>query len=352
MLCVSLRGESRLGKSVALVTGAGGELGSQLLLALARRNFDVVAIDLGELSRELQGHCLETARVDILDQAALGELIRRHHPSHVFHLAAVLSSHAERDPERAHQVNVQGTLGLFRLFREASSLRVRFVFPSSIAVYGLPDAQVKAEQGALKEWQWTRPLGIYGCNKLYCELVGAHESRSGQQPNQAGLDFRAIRFPGLISATSLPSGGTTDFAPEMLHAAAQRKPYVCFVAEHTRLPFMSMPDAVEALLRLAQADPSQLSGTVYNVKGFSCSAGEIREQVLRCFPQARITFDPQPAKQWMVDSWPADVDDTRARRDWGHAPSHDFESALRDYLVPNLCGLYGVSTADCAARRD
>jgi threonine 3-dehydrogenase len=327
-----------LGKAIAVVTGAGGELGSELLPALARQSFEVVAVDRKPLSPELGEHCVECAQLDITDRAALGELIRRRRPSHLFHLAAMLSSDAEREPERAHRVNVEGTLGLLQILEAvpSSAARPRFIFPSTIAVYGLPDAAVKERAGAVEEWQWTCPLGIYGCNKLYCELLGAHASRRGR------LDFRALRFPGLISATSLPSGGTTDFAPQMLHAAAQGQAYACFVSAPTRLPFMTMPDAVDALLRLAGAEAARLSAPVYNVRGFSCSAGEFRERILQHFPQAQITFEPQPDKQRLVDSWPADLDDTRARRDWGHAPTHDLDAALQDYLVPRLCARYSV----------
>jgi threonine 3-dehydrogenase len=325
-----------MGKPVALVTGAGGEMGRVLLPALEAQGFAVVALDLRSLPPELRAHCVETVELDILDAAALQSLLRRHRPAWILHLAAVLSSHAEQDPERAHQVNVAGTLELLAACRRLEGGTVRFLFPSSIAVYGLPDAAVKAEQGALKEWQWTTPTGIYGCGKLYCELVGTYWARRTPPPGGATLDFRAIRFPGLISADTLPTGGTTDFAPEMIHAAAQFKPYSCFVSEGSRLPFMTMPDAVEALLQLGRTDASRLSTRVYNIKGFSCTAGQIRLEVLKYFPRARIAFEPLPGKQAIVDSWPADVDDSAARRDWNLSPRHGLTEAFRDYLVPAL----------------
>jgi threonine 3-dehydrogenase len=253
----------------------------------------------------------------------------------VFHLAALLSAHAEREPDLAHQVNVEGTLGLLKLCWRMDNGPVRFLFPSSIAVYGLPDPETKAGQGALKEWQWTTPRGIYGCNKLYCELMGAYLSRR-VPPQGNGLDFRAIRFPGLISAETVPTGGTTDYAPEMIHAAAAGRPYNCFVSEESRLPFMTMPDAVEALLQLATADRDKLTTHAYNIRGFSCSAGEIRTEVRRQFPQAEIAFAPVAEKQTIVDSWPADVDDSKARRDWGLAPKHGMRDAFGDYLAPAL----------------
>jgi nucleoside-diphosphate-sugar epimerase len=122
----------------------------------------------------------------------------------------------------------------------------------------------------------------------------------------------------------------------MIHAAAAGRPYRCWVREDSRLPFMTMPDAVEALLRLAEADAAALTTRVYNIRGFSCTAGEIRDEVRRHFPAVQVEFDPLADKQAIVDSWPADIDDSRARRDWGLAPRHGLAEALADYLVPAL----------------
>jgi threonine 3-dehydrogenase len=307
-------------------------MGRLLVRALSERDIDVVALDLSALPPVTESLCIASARMNILDTAGVQQLMRSHQPSYVFHLAAMLSSHAERDPELAHRVNVDATLALFTLCRQAAE-PVRFLFPSSIAVYGLPDAETKTEQGSLREWMWNTPTGIYGCNKLYCELVGSYLSRDG-------FDFRAIRFPGLISAETLPTGGTTDFAPEMIHAAARGEPYSCFVSAESRLPFMTMPDAIEAFLKLADADPARLSRRAYNIKGFACSASEIRDEALRHFPEAEIAFEPVPAKQRIVDSWPADVEDSRARRDWGLDHRHDLSGAFLDYLIPALARRY------------
>lgn len=336
--------------ATALCTGAGGEMGRLLVPALRERGFDVVAVDLAELPPALAEACVASAVLDILDTQRLATLVSRHRPSLVLHLAALLSSQAERDPERAHRVNVDGTRGLFRLLEEAGR-PVRFMFPSSIAVYGLPGHAAKDAEGALTEWQWTVPAGIYGANKLYCELLGAHATRRSTRDGRASFDFRSIRFPGLISAETLPAGGTTDYAPEMIHAAARGEGYSCFVEADTRLPFMTMPDGVEALLCLAEADEARLTTRVYNARGFSSSAGEIREEALRHFPQARIEFVPVPAKQAICDSWPADVDDSAARRDWGFAPRHDLAAAFGDYLVPALTRRYATVSHD-AARND
>jgi nucleoside-diphosphate-sugar epimerase len=330
---------------IAIVTGAHGEMGHLLLPALKKKGYELVAVDIQPVGPEIAAHCRATMVGSVVDDTLMSRLFRDHAPDAVFHLAALLSSKAESDPDLAHDVNVSATLNLFRLCRErarTSGRDVRFLFPSSIAVYGLPDAATKTAAGSVKEEEWNRPAGIYGCNKLYCEMIGAYFAARARRDGTPGLDFRAIRFPGLISADTLPSGGTSDYAPEMIHAAAQGKPYACFVGAETRMPFMTMPDAVGAILRLDGAPADRLSTRVYNIGAFSPSAGEIAEAVVTHFPDARITFEPVLWRQAIVDTWPADVDDTRARRDWGHAPQHHLAEAMSSYLVPALHKRYAA----------
>jgi threonine 3-dehydrogenase len=154
------------------------------------------------------------------------------------------------------------------------------------------------------------------------------------------VDFRSLRLPGMISAVTLPSGGTSDYAPEMLHAAAEKTPYACFVRPDTRIPFMAMPDGVAALLRLAAAPREALSRRVYNIAAFNPSADEIRALVLKAFTNAEISFKPDLKRQQIVDSWPADVDDSAARRDWGFLPQYDLNRAFDEYLVPTVRSRY------------
>jgi threonine 3-dehydrogenase len=155
------------------------------------------------------------------------------------------------------------------------------------------------------------------------------------------VDFRAVRLPGLISASTTPSGGTSDYAPEMIHAAAQGRPYACFVRPDAQIPFMSMPDAIDALLALAAASRERLGQTAYNVRAFAPTADEIRAEVLRAFSNARISYQVDPKRQNIIDTWPADVDDSAARRDWGFSPAFDFARAFRDYLIPTIKDRYG-----------
>ena len=330
-------------RPVALVTGAGGEMGHALLSRLAESGDDVVALDVRPLDPELARRCRATRVGDILDRRLLERLTSEFEITTIFHLAALLSTRAELVPEAAHEVNVDGTLNLLRLaVEEARALGrpVTFLFPSSIAVYGFPDLATKHAGGRVTEEAWTAPTTMYGCTKLACEHLGRYYARHYRQlaarAAPSGVDFRAIRFPGLISAFTVPSGGTSDYGPEMIHAAARDEPYACFVRPDTKIPFMAMPDAIDALVTLGRAPAASLTGAVYKAAGFSASADDLAARVRAAFPDARITFVPDPRRQAIVDSWPEDVDDGRARREWGFRPVYDLARTFDDYLVPNI----------------
>ncbi len=334
--------------TAVLITGAGGEVGHGLIHALANSgDRRVVALDLRELEPALREKCTDTFVGDICDRAVLERLLSMYEINEMYHLAALLSSRAEFTPETAHDVNVGGTLNLLRLAAEQARSHgrpVKFIFPSSIAVYGMRDIATKAAAGAVKEDQYAQPITMYGCNKLYCEALGRYYARHyrllAQDRTAELIDFRAIRFPGLISSDTMPAGGTSDFAPEMIHAAASGRPYQCFVRPDARIPFMTMPDAIAALLQLAEADESCLKRCVYNISAFNPSAGEVRDLVRQHFPDAEITFEPDTARQAIVDSWPEDVNVDAARNDWGFEVAHDLESAFSEYLVPRIRARY------------
>ncbi len=332
-------------KPAILISGANGEMGHGLITRLAAEgHHDVIALDVRPLDEHLQRLCKAAVIGDILEPRLLERLQSEYEIHCVYHLAALLSTRAEFTPEAAHRVNVEGTINLLKMAIEQSRWHgeaVTFMFPSSIAVYGLPNLAAKQRAGKVRETEWNYPATMYGCNKLYCEHLGRYYASHYRQlaadnTQRGGIDFRSIRFPGLISAITIPSGGTSDYAPEMLHAAAQNKSYACFVREDVRIPFMAMPDAISALLKLQNTPRDKLTQTVYNIGSFSPSAGEIRELTLRAFPSAAITFRPDDKRQAIVDSWPADVNDAAARRDWGWAPEHDQESAFWEYLIPGI----------------
>lgn len=329
-------------KKVILITGASGEIGQALVNSLCEQNeLAVITLDIAPVNESAHPNVLHL-QGDILDKALLSRLVSEYEIDTVYHLAALLSTRSEFTPEAAHRVNVEGTLGLLQMAAEQSDWRgtpVKFIFPSSIAAYGLPDLDTKTQYSRVREWEWNYPRTMYGCNKLYCEQLGIYFSKHYRQlaaDRPVMLDFRCLRFPGLISAFTVPSGGTSDYGPEMLHHAAQNKPYASFVREDCRIPFMAMPDAVKSLLQLTAAPRENLRHAVYNVTSFSLSAIEFRDWVLKYFPAGQITFQPDEKRQTIVDSWPADLDDSAARRDWGWAPDYGLERSFGEYLVPNI----------------
>ena len=339
-------------KPVVLITGAGGEIGHGLIERLASQtDRAIVTLDISRLDGAISSRVDREITGSILDRGLLDRVLAEFQVELVFHLAALLSTRSEFTPVTAHQVNVEGTLNLLEFAQqeaESHGKPVVFLYPSSIAAYGLPDSDAKARAGKVHEDEWTHPTTMYGCNKLYCEHLGTYYARHYKQLAADRLsgkvDFRCVRFPGLISAATVPSGGTSDYAPEMIHAAAKGEAYACFVRPDTRIPFMAMPDGVEALLRLASAPRDRLTRTAYNVAAFNPSAEEIRDIVLRAFPSAQITWANDAKRQKIVDSWPADVDDGAARRDWGFAPRYTFERAFADYLIPQIRQRYSGDT--------
>jgi threonine 3-dehydrogenase len=337
-------------KPVVLITGASGEIGHGLIESLGSDGSrQIITLDLRALEPAIAGKVQHQYSGSILDTDLLERILAEYEVDLIFHLAALLSTRSEFTPTTAHTVNVDGTLKMLEFAQkegESHGRPVTFLYPSSIAAYGLPDAAAKTRAGKVREDDWNFPVTMYGCNKLYCEHLGryyaehykmlAPESRSGR------VDFRAVRFPGLISAVTVPSGGTSDYAPEMLHAAAEGKPYPCFVRPDTRIPFMAMPDGVAALLALAGAPREALSRCVYNVGAFSPTADEIRARVVRAFPGADVSYQNDAKRQAIVDSWPADVDDAAARRDWGFAPRYGEAQAFDDYLIPTIREQYSA----------
>jgi threonine 3-dehydrogenase len=333
-------------KKAILITGAAGEIGHALIESLSDTGDNpIITLDLQPLPADVK-HLATHIEGSILDQEMLERLVSAYEFDTIFHLAALLSTRGEFTPNTAHQVNVEGTMRLLKVAAEQSEWRgkpVKFIFPSSIAAYGLPDLETKNQYARVREWEWNYPRTMYGANKLYCEMLGTYFSEHYRQlaaDQPVMLDFRALRFPGLISAFTVPSGGTSDYGPEMLHAAAQGEPYGCFVRADVRIPFMAMPDAVKSLLLVSTAPADALTQRVYNISSFSLSAAEFREQVLGFFPDANIGYKIDPKRQKIVDSWCADMDDSAARRDWGWLPEYDLKRAFAEYLVPNIRDRY------------
>jgi nucleoside-diphosphate-sugar epimerase len=328
-------------KPVVLITGAGGEIGHGLVTRVAGAG-SIITLDVSPLDASLAPLVAREFTGSITDTSLLDRMLAEFEVDRIFHLAALLSTRSEFTPVTAHHVNVEGTLNLLEFAQrqgESHGRPVTFIYPSSIAAYGLPDLETKARAGAVTEDQYALPTTMYGCNKLYCEQLGHYYARHYKQLSAdaiARVDFRCVRFPGLISAMTLPAGGTSDYAPEMIHAAAKGDSYACFVRPDTTIPFMAMPDGVDALLALAAAPRERLTRSAYNLMAFNPSAASIRNVVTAAFPGAAIGFAVDAKRQGIVDSWPAAVDDSAARRDWGFNPAFDFDRAFQEYLIPTI----------------
>lgn len=331
-------------KKATLITGAAGEIGQALLYALTENHSSsdpIVTFDLQDLPSKLAQDVIHI-KGSITDKSLLEKTFTEHQFFRIYHLAAYLSTKAERTPGMAFQVNVEASAWLLELAAqqsEASGESVQFIFPSSKAIYGVPDLKTKAAHPKAREDEFLAPTTMYGNNKFAIECLGNYYSRHYKQlaeEKSTMLDFRALRFPGLISAFTVPTGGTSDYGPEMLHAAAKGEAYACFVRPDTTIAFMAMPDAVKALLSLSAAPREKLTRTAYNVTSFNLSAEEFRQQVLKSFPNAQISFEPDPHRQGIVDSWPMNIDDRAARKDWGWAPEYGLQRCFEEYLVPNI----------------
>ncbi|HTM21519.1 MAG TPA: NAD-dependent epimerase/dehydratase family protein [Kofleriaceae bacterium] len=306
-----------------LVTGSGGQIGLEVVSALLRGGHDVVATDLPAIAGGKRNGGARWLPLDVTDAGAVAAVFAAERPEVVYHLAAMLSARGEQAPEAAYAVNQGGTWNVLEACRTTEVRQL--VFTSSIAVYGpvpggLPDP--------CPEDVPLLPTTMYGVTKVANELLGAYFAA------RSDLDFRAVRFPGLISA-SLPGGGSTDYALFMYVDGVRKGAYQAFCRPDTRIPLMYIDDGVRALLDLAAAPRERLRRHVYNVAGFSPTAAEIAAAAAAEIPGLQITFRPDPLRQGILDSWPRALDDRAARAEWGWAPRYDLQTMSR-HLVPAI----------------
>jgi threonine 3-dehydrogenase len=306
-----------------LLTGAGGQIGSDLIAALVAHGHHIVATDLKPRTSTAE---VLWCGLDVVDPVAVATMIASHQPEVVYHLAAILSATGERNPALAYAVNQTGTWNVLEACR-IHGVR-QFMFTSSIAVYGpgLPDPT--PDDAGL------RPTTMYGVTKAAGEMLCEYYRQ------RVGLDCRGVRFPGLISA-SLPGGGSTDYALFMYVDGVRRGAYQAFARADTRVPLMYMPDGVRGLLELAAAPRERLTRAIYNIAGFSPRADQIAASVARAVPGLRITYEPDPLRQGILDSWPRALDDQQAVRDWDWAPRYTLDQ-MTDDLVPKIRALLGA----------
>ena len=303
-----------------LVTGAGGQFGSELVPALRARYGDanVLAADIRSPSREL----LESGPFQILDATsarALGAAAVRHRADTIYHLAAILSAVAERDPGLAYHVNMDGVHAALQVARDQGS---SLFFPSSIAAFGPTTPADPTPQETIQ-----RPTTIYGITKVAGELLCDYYHL------RFGVDTRGVRYPGLISWVAPPGGGTTDYAVEIFYRALEEGRYLCFLAADTQLDMMYMPDAIRAAVELMEADPARLvHRNAFNVTAMQLTPALLAREIAKHVPGFEVTYQVDPARQAIAESWPRRVDDRAAREEWGWKPEYDLETMTADML--------------------
>ena len=304
-----------------LILGACGQIGTELTLALRSRYgaASVLATDIREGRAELMDSGPFTI-LDAMDQGAVEATLKEHGIDQVYLMAAMLSATAERNPARAWELNMNSLMNLLELGRKKAYSRL--FWPSSIAVFGPSTPKELTPQYTI-----TEPSTVYGISKL------AGEGWCQYYHRKFGVDVRSVRYPGLISWKSDPGGGTTDYAVEIYKEAIRSGHYSCFVGPDTRLPMMYMEDAIEGTLRLMDAPASRLSvRTSYNLGSMSFSPAEMADSIRTHIPGFTIDYDPD-YRQEIADSWPASLDDSKAREDWGWEPRFDLALTTREMLT-------------------
>jgi nucleoside-diphosphate-sugar epimerase len=305
-----------------LVTGALGQIGTELVPALRERygKDNVVATDLKVLPPAGAKALAPYGHLDCTDAQQLREAVRRYDVATIYHLAALLSASAEAAPQLAWSVNMSG---LYNVLEVAREYRCKVFFPSSIGAFGPSTPRDATPQVTIQ-----RPTTIYGVTKVAGELLCDYYAE------RFGLDTRGVRFPGLISYVAAPGGGTTDYSVEMFTNAVRYGRYSCFLAPDTRLDMMYMPDALQAMIRLMEAEPERLRyRNAYNIAAMSVTPEEIAAEIRRHIPGFEVDYDPDPVRQSIADSWPRSLDDSAARTDWGWAPKFNLATMTEDMLA-------------------
>ena len=319
-----------------LVTGSAGQIGSELTVAL-RAHYGADRVVAG-YHRTPPGAALQdgpTERVDVTDRAGLEAVVERYGIGTIYHMAAMLSAVGEAHPQAAWRVNVDGVVNVLEVAREHG---LRVFNPSSIAVFG-PGAAPNPERRAPQETV-LRPTTLYGVAKVTGELLGEYYVK------RYGVDVRGLRYPGIISSETLPGGGTTDYAVAIFHAALAGEPYTCYLRADTVLPMMYMPDCIAATLQIMESDRPLRYPTSYNLAAMSFDPATLAAEIVKHVPGFTVRYAPD-ARQAIADSWPAAIDDTPAREDWGWAPLYDLPM-MTEHMLATLADR---GAADGAARR-
>jgi nucleoside-diphosphate-sugar epimerase len=304
-----------------LVTGATGQIGSELVPAL-REIYGGENVLVGVHTRppskelEINGPC---EKVDVTKRDSIEKIVEEYDINTIFHMAAILSAVGEKNPLLAWNVNMNGTYNILEVAREYGINRL--FIPSSIAVFGPETPRDNTPQETV-----LKPRTIYGVTKVAGELLCNYYFERFE------LDVRGVRYPGIISYKVPPGGGTTDYAVEIFYGALKHKSYTCFLREDSTLPMMYMPDCIKATIDLMNADLSKLKHhTDYNLSAISFSPKQLADEITKHIPEFKIRYEPD-SRQAIADSWPKTIDDSAARKEWGWKPAFNLSSMTKDML--------------------
>jgi nucleoside-diphosphate-sugar epimerase len=304
-----------------LVTGATGQIGSELTPALRKKYGSDNVIATGH-QRKPTDTLLNSGPFEIIDTSQkekIKDVVKKYGVDTIYHLAGILSATGEQNPQLAWSVNMGSLYNVLEIAREHGLTRV--FWPSSIAVFGPTAPRVNTPQETI-----LLPTTMYGVAKVAGELLCNYYF------TKFGIDVRGLRYPGIISSETPPGGGTTDYSVEIFYEAIKKKRYTCFVREDTVLPMMYMPDCVKATIDLMEADPSRVKRhDSYNLTAMSFSAAELAAEIKKHIPEFKCDYKPD-FRQKIADSWPMSIDDSAARRDWGHKPVYGLVRMTEDMI--------------------
>lgn len=315
-----------------LIIGSTGQIGSELTMKLRREIPDGVTVAGYIPGAEPKGILLESGPaelVNVCDGKQIAEVVEKYHIDTIYNLAALLSATAEKFPLKAWDIQMNGLINILEIAREKNCA----VFtPSSIGSFGPDTPRDNTPQDTIQ-----RPTSMYGVTKVATELL------SDYYHHKFGVDTRSVRFPGLISYTTLPGGGTTDYAVEIYYAAVKGEEFVCPIGRGTYMDMMYMPDALKAAVDIMQADESKLiHRNSFNIASMSFDPEEIASAIRKEIPEFKMRYEVDPVRQAIADSWPNKMDDSCARKEWGWVPSYDLETMTHDMIV-NLRKKLGIS---------
>lgn len=302
-----------------LVTGCLGQIGSELVLRLREDlgNENVVATDIRMPEKLEDGELFEI--LDVMDYEKMRALVEKYQVDTLIHLAALLSAVAEAKPKFAWDLNMVGLVNALEVARE---FKLKFFTPSSIGAFGHNTPKDETPQDTLQ-----RPTTMYGVTKVAGELLCDYYY------TKYGVDTRGVRFPGLISYKTLPGGGTTDYAVDIYYSAIKEGKYTCFIDRGTAMDMMYMPDAIEAIVQLMNADPKNLvHRNAFNISAMSFEPEEIKASIKKVFPDFEMDYAVDPVRQSIADSWPNSLDISCAQKEWGFQPRYDLDKMTQDML--------------------